>query len=126
MIRRPPRSTRTDTLFPYTTLFRSRRSTFSFSRPYLAASALSSSQGLYLQRLVAKAARVADFSKRGSAPAMTSSAAKNAGTATRSCRVATRSNASRDRKHVVEGKRGSVRGDLGGGRTIKTKRNNKK
>src|SRR3546814_13769209 len=27
MIRRPPRSTRTDTLFPYTTLFRSSRST---------------------------------------------------------------------------------------------------
>src|SRR3546814_6150391 len=27
MIRRPPRSTRTDTLFPYTTLFRSTRST---------------------------------------------------------------------------------------------------
>src|SRR3546814_19421999 len=30
MIRRPPRSTRTDTLFPYTTLFRSAR--FAFSR----------------------------------------------------------------------------------------------
>src|SRR3546814_6705139 len=28
MIRRPPRSTRTDTLFPYTTLFRSRRPAF--------------------------------------------------------------------------------------------------
>src|SRR3546814_1611773 len=28
MIRRPPRSTRTDTLFPYTTLFRSARSIF--------------------------------------------------------------------------------------------------
>src|SRR3546814_2907619 len=27
MIRRPPRSTRTDTLFPYTTLFRSRHET---------------------------------------------------------------------------------------------------
>src|SRR3546814_15111568 len=27
MIRRPPRSTRTDTLFPYTTLFRSRLAT---------------------------------------------------------------------------------------------------
>src|SRR3546814_4584018 len=27
MIRRPPRSTRTDTLFPYTTLFRSRQET---------------------------------------------------------------------------------------------------
>src|SRR3546814_12824778 len=28
MIRRPPRSTRTDTLFPYTTLFRSRQDAF--------------------------------------------------------------------------------------------------
>src|SRR3546814_4052837 len=28
MIRRPPRSTRTDTLFPYTTLFRSQRQRF--------------------------------------------------------------------------------------------------
>src|SRR3546814_8447466 len=28
MIRRPPRSTRTDTLFPYTTLFRSRQHLF--------------------------------------------------------------------------------------------------
>src|SRR3546814_3739916 len=28
MIRRPPRSTRTDTLFPYTTLFRSERDSF--------------------------------------------------------------------------------------------------
>src|SRR3546814_13609338 len=31
MIRRPPRSTRTDTLFPYTTLFRSARHHFSFA-----------------------------------------------------------------------------------------------
>src|SRR3546814_9834311 len=31
MIRRPPRSTRTDTLFPYTTLFRSRRNTLASS-----------------------------------------------------------------------------------------------
>src|SRR3546814_4541689 len=30
MIRRPPRSTRTDTLFPYTTLFRSRAFDFAF------------------------------------------------------------------------------------------------
>src|SRR3546814_4226408 len=30
MIRRPPRSTRTDTLFPYTTLFRSRRGSIVF------------------------------------------------------------------------------------------------
>src|SRR3546814_14558033 len=33
MIRRPPRSTRTDTLFPYTTLFRSRRLGGELRRP---------------------------------------------------------------------------------------------
>src|SRR3546814_4100222 len=33
MIRRPPRSTRTDTLFPYTTLFRSSRNTSASSSP---------------------------------------------------------------------------------------------
>src|SRR3546814_2966563 len=33
MIRRPPRSTRTDTLFPYTTLFRSPRTTRPKGRP---------------------------------------------------------------------------------------------
>src|SRR3546814_5258200 len=33
MIRRPPRSTRTDTLFPYTTLFRSSRSVDYASSP---------------------------------------------------------------------------------------------
>src|SRR3546814_3567166 len=32
MIRRPPRSTRTDTLFPYTTLFRSRETNFIVNR----------------------------------------------------------------------------------------------
>src|SRR3546814_7235530 len=31
MIRRPPRSTRTDTLFPYTTLFRSERQAIDFA-----------------------------------------------------------------------------------------------
>src|SRR3546814_4294418 len=33
MIRRPPRSNRTDTLFPYTTLFRSRRTLPASRRP---------------------------------------------------------------------------------------------
>src|SRR3546814_20181374 len=33
MIRRPPRSTRTDTLVPYTTLFRSERACFGISEP---------------------------------------------------------------------------------------------
>src|SRR3546814_12995003 len=35
MIRRPPRSTRTDTLFPYTTRFRSPASAASFARALL-------------------------------------------------------------------------------------------
>src|SRR3546814_14763958 len=34
MIRRPPRTTRTDTLFPYTTLFRSRHDDPKCSQPY--------------------------------------------------------------------------------------------
>src|SRR3546814_6561242 len=39
MIRRPPRSTRTDSLFPYTTLFRSDlASDFAFSETFFAAS----------------------------------------------------------------------------------------
>src|SRR3546814_9596142 len=44
MIRRPPRSTRTDTLFPYTTLFRSKASGISLANsPILAAAAAASS-----------------------------------------------------------------------------------
>src|SRR3546814_15628883 len=34
MIRRPPRSTRTDTLFPYTTLFRSLQESIATGDPY--------------------------------------------------------------------------------------------
>src|SRR3546814_14244655 len=37
MIRRPPRSTRTDTLFPYTTLFRSRAQLLRHSAPMFTA-----------------------------------------------------------------------------------------
>src|SRR3546814_10561309 len=43
MIRRPPRSTRTDTLFPYTTLFRSPAAP---SRPQLCDTAIDSADGL--------------------------------------------------------------------------------
>src|SRR3546814_2288377 len=41
MIRRPPRSTRTDTLFPYTTLFRSPGSFEDQTRGYLTAGGMS-------------------------------------------------------------------------------------
>src|SRR3546814_2439237 len=46
MIRRPPRSTRTDTLFPYTTLFRSRDTTDPESRQGRALSKLTSLPGM--------------------------------------------------------------------------------
>src|SRR3546814_12869834 len=42
MIRRPPVSTRTDTLFPYTTLFRSRASTMAHNRGLVLAMAFES------------------------------------------------------------------------------------
>src|SRR3546814_16627743 len=41
MIRRPPRSTRTDTLFPYTTLFRSPAAIFGWRRNCFTAARLS-------------------------------------------------------------------------------------
>src|SRR3546814_9650347 len=50
MVRRPPRSTRTDTLFPYTTLFRSAgplRSTDSFFSPYRPSDRTLREQNLY-------------------------------------------------------------------------------
>src|SRR3546814_4417455 len=46
MIRRPPRSTRTDTLFPYTTLFRSRTVVHSGQRPPAPTAALGETAGM--------------------------------------------------------------------------------
>src|SRR3546814_842544 len=46
MIRRPPRSTRTGTLFPYTTLFRSRASSFSGAGGWCARSAAFRATGM--------------------------------------------------------------------------------
>src|SRR3546814_1436116 len=45
MIRRPPRSTRTDTLFPYTTLFRSQRSCLVLELPDLVVDLLQRPRG---------------------------------------------------------------------------------
>src|SRR3546814_16469921 len=51
MIRRPPRSTRTDTLFPYTTLFRSAREADRRRRtPDLADRARAATRGVYPAR----------------------------------------------------------------------------
>src|SRR3546814_20310835 len=96
MIRRPPRSTRTDTLFPYTTLFRSLQAP---ARPSRSSDWLISSGGQ------------ASRSTHPAWPARTS---------TRQARRSHR--CSTDRKSVVQGKSVSVRVDLGGGRVSTKKR----
>src|SRR3546814_7811623 len=45
MIRRPPRSTRTDTLFPYTTLFRSGHARHRFRSPTIRGCTLAATSG---------------------------------------------------------------------------------
>src|SRR3546814_19096026 len=120
MIRRPPRSTRTDTLFPYTTLFRSavfapdrKRSPQAWPLPVQnAPPALDQSVRSMLgpfdrppatQQYVPRSAVVCGHSCRsGGWPGETPD--------------------SGDRKSVVEGKSVSVRVDVGGGRIIKKKR----
>src|SRR3546814_11612047 len=64
MIRRPPRSTLTDTLFPYTTLFRSRLGNNGFSCPF----SCRSESGNHPERFVVDAdighAKIADAACR--------------------------------------------------------------
>src|SRR3546814_15558021 len=106
MIRRPPRSTLTDTHFPYTTLFRSR----------------SRSAGIGMTSPQRGHAAASPALHQGVAVAIDASRAKQAA----SCVAQPGAGiASGDRKSVVEGKRGSVRGDPGGRRFIKKKKNNK-
>src|SRR3546814_6217175 len=63
IIRRPPRSTRTDTLFPYTTLFRSAR------RPSIRIRAASSSLGERLRAILPWPAASTARHRRSSSPA---------------------------------------------------------
>src|SRR3546814_13950671 len=128
MLRRPPRSTRTDTLFPYTTLFRSGRRPRAVpsedgprTRPAsrldgrnplpspaggVAASAASPHvRGTDRRPVPDHRARPAD---RGRVPGRT---------AIPGCRT------EGDRTSVVEGKSVSVRVDLGGSRSYKKKQN---
>src|SRR3546814_18933083 len=114
MIRRPPRSTRTDTLFPYTTLFRSY---------------LRSPREIQPSMIGLKNATLCSFDSRNdSARAFfqsffcnasdISSKGPSGGNATLwSSRYAARR--ARDRTSVGKGKRVSVGVDLGGGRSIK-------
>src|SRR3546814_5667803 len=58
MIRRPPRSTRTDTLFPYTTLFRSATGTSSTATTRLSAGTSGASRGRLAGRRRARRAGI--------------------------------------------------------------------
>src|SRR3546814_11054923 len=102
MIRRPPRSTRTDTLFPYTTLFRSppRRS------PRRCCNAIALAEQLSWERHF-----------RRSASSARTQADRSAGRGPRP----TRDGPLLDRKSAVSGKSGSVRVALGGRRIITKK-----
>src|SRR3546814_11702068 len=97
MIRRPPRSTRTDTLFPYTTLFRS---------PVITPTA----SGVPIPLSMTDPVFVFE------APRHTASTR-----ARQPQRRVQRSPTSGDRKSVVQGQSVSVRVDLGGRRLIQNK-----
>src|SRR3546814_14576685 len=112
MIRRPPRSTRTDTLFPYTTLFRSRPADRS-GRAWRA--------GGRLRRDGSGLSRIADgdlqHPRAEGVPVGAHGVLRGAdGDRDR------RQSDPRDRKSVVEGKSVSVRVERGGRRIIKKKK----
>src|SRR3546814_18236059 len=124
MIRRPPRSTRTDTLFPYTTLFRSldaggRRHGDRHGRrrrPHAGRGQPPRSASGRLRLLTEAGRQVVPGPPRGGPGRL-----PRPGDGRRQGPVL---NGRRDRKSVVSGKRVSVRVDLGGGRHLKQKKKN--
>src|SRR3546814_17124510 len=123
MIRRPPRSTRTDTPFPYTTLFRSPRSRRAFLdhvRPQLLGLAPARAQRVGRERTI-----IGAEAERGAIGEM----AGRQIVAPRAQHPAQRLEAAgvdavgpgADRKGGVWGKRWSGRFELGGGRNSKKK-----
>src|SRR3546814_19225575 len=105
MIRRPPRSTRTDTLFPYTTLFRSRRNV------ERARQIIDNGVEQRLDALVLEG-RTAQHGHEGEVErALADQALQRRDVRLLAFEI--------DRKSVVEGKSVSVRVDLGGRRIIK-------
>src|SRR3546814_12347099 len=128
MVRRPPRSTRTDTLFPYTTLFRSRSRSCSASARRSTAGGRSSG--------CAWQAEDTEKGGRGGArsPQVQKDTTHNPGGTSGTvqprpdislpvlCRPSVACASHGDRKNGVWGKSVSVRVDLGGCRFIKKKK----
>src|SRR3546814_11253734 len=99
MIRRPPRSTRTDTLFPYTTLFRSRRLAASATLVRDAAAEMSAGSQDLAQRTEAQAAALEEAA--ASMPEITGTVRQNAESAARASRLAEAARRPAARKSVV-------------------------
>src|SRR3546814_20727069 len=117
MIRRPPRSTRTDTLFPYTTLF---RSTANDNFGHAAGDAVL----VAMSERIKATLRKQDFAARVGGDEFVVivdpvEARREADEL--ADRIRHSMGEPIDRKSVVEGKRVSVRVDLGGRRIIKKK-----
>src|SRR3546814_13963702 len=110
MIRRPPRSTRTDTLFPYTTLFRSGNEALEPLVTDRARRAIGFGQRRGYSQLVAHEQRQRFEHHPDVAPARADFPRDP---------VEPRLQKIVDRKSVVEGKSVSVRVDLGGRRILK-------
>src|SRR3546814_20795452 len=126
MIRRPPRSTRTDTLFPYTTLFRS-ITAIARSRGILTALDNTWATPLFFKPLahgvdISLASATKYLSGHSDCLLGTMTAASDAVYRQLKDAAARWGNCARDRKSVVTGKSVSVRVDLGGRRIIKKKK----
>src|SRR3546814_18585589 len=123
MIRRPPRSTRTDTLFPYTTLFRSRGRVAARTRPQ--AVAADSPLRRAAQHRPAGACDPAELGDEARYGAMVPRMVAAAPHLARDVAIDAGGGGHRpgaDRKSVGEGKSVCVRLELGGCRIIKKKK----
>src|SRR3546814_15389073 len=118
MIRPPPRSTRTDTLFPYTTLFRSHRSAAARIRR-LPGSVIR--QTPLLRGVPGSIYSRKDWCNARRGRHHRSALRKEQGRAQVRSTTSLPALLRIDRKSVVEGKSVSVRVDLGGRRIIKKK-----
>src|SRR3546814_14700319 len=131
MVRRPPRSTRTDTLFPYTTLFRSDAAELRARRKWQADTHEHRNGKRTRQQEAAlfrwghwmSSSRVRESRSLSSAAGSGAANKSAAHSRQRWCSQAG-AKTPRDRKSVVSGKSVSVRVDLGGRGIIKNKNRN--
>src|SRR3546814_15533894 len=114
MIRRPPRSTRTDTLFPYTTLFRSATTCHRYCTGTRSESERQTDGYRHLKQALYQAELRPDPRKLRAFTPPSKPAERN-----KSAYFGTR--VTEDRKRVVQGKSGSERVEHGGHRIIKKK-----